>query len=174
MLHCCIGAHARVYVHFWWWLWHALIKLQSLVNQYFSQTFERLFSKKKPERKNPWGWGVVKCWEFERKNPLKWVVSISRNHWVYLDITWKSSKIWEFWGKVPRIEIFCQSKFSPATWICGNPASFHIFYSSFATSQMFLRFRPCRPVSTGLSAPQCMSTAIPQRYLQRQVFPPYT
>jgi len=42
--------------------------LQSLVNQHISQTFERLFSKKKSERKSPSGWSVVKCREFERKN----------------------------------------------------------------------------------------------------------
>ena len=35
-----------------------------------------------------------------RENPLEWVVSISRDYWVYLDIIWKSSKNWVFWGKV--------------------------------------------------------------------------
>jgi len=91
--------------------------LQSVVNKYFSQTFERLLPKKKYERKSPRGWGVIKCQEFERKNPLKWVVSISRDYWIYFDITWKSSKNSEFWEKVPRIETFSSSKFDPATGI---------------------------------------------------------
>jgi len=70
-------------------LWSGFINppLQSLVNPYFSQSFERLFSKKKHERKSPQGWGVVKCREFERKNPLKWVVSILRDYWINFDIT---------------------------------------------------------------------------------------
>ena len=93
--------------------------LQSWIKQHFSQTFQQLFSKIKSERKSPRGWGVVKCWEFERKHPLKWIVSISRLYWVYLDITWKSSKNWEFWAKVPRIETFLitltkKQKFVPA------------------------------------------------------------
>jgi len=58
-------------------------------------------------------WGVVKSWEFEgnlrcskmlriqRKNPVKWFLSISRDYWVYLDITLQSSKISEFWGEYP-------------------------------------------------------------------------
>ena len=36
-------------------------------------------------------------------------------------------------------------------WICGNPASFHISYSTFATFQMNHKFKCYRPVSTGLS-----------------------
>jgi len=48
---------------------------------------------------------------------MKWVVSISRDYWVYLHITWKSSKIWEFWGEFWGIETFYQSNFSPATSI---------------------------------------------------------
>jgi len=74
-------------------------------------------------------WGVVKSWEFEgnlrcskilrirRKNPMKWVVSISRDYWVYLDITWQGFKIWEFWGEFWGIETFHRSKFIPATWV---------------------------------------------------------
>ena len=72
--------------------------------------------------------GVVKFWEFEgilrcskilrirRKNPmkwLKWVLSISRDYWVYLEITLQRFKIWEFWG----IETFYRSTFSPATGV---------------------------------------------------------
>ena len=100
-------------------LWSGFINppLQSLVNQYFSQIFERLFSKKKHERESPRGWGVVKCREFERKNLLKWVVSISRDYWICFEITWKSSKNTEFWEKVPRIETFFSSKFDPATGV---------------------------------------------------------
>jgi len=72
-------------------------------------------------------WGVVKSWEFEgnlsyskilriqRKNPMKWVLSISRDYWVYLHITLQSFKIWEFWGEFWGIETFHQSKFSPAS-----------------------------------------------------------
>jgi len=49
-------------------------------------------------------WGKLpRIW---RNNPLKWVVSISRDYWVYSDITWKGSKNWEFWGKFRRIETF--------------------------------------------------------------------
>jgi len=70
--------------------------------------------------------GVVKSWEFEgilrcskilrirRKNPMKWV---SRDHWVYLDITLQSFEIWEFWGEFWGIETFYRSKFSPATGV---------------------------------------------------------
>ena len=73
--------------------------------------------------------GVVKFWEFEgilrcikilriqRKNPMKWVLSISRDYWVYLDITLQSFKIWEFWGEFWGIENFYRSKFSPATGV---------------------------------------------------------
>jgi len=52
-------------------------------------------------------------WEFEgnlrfskilrilRKNPMKWVVSILRDYWVYLDITWQSKlKFWRFENSV--------------------------------------------------------------------------
>ena len=46
-------------------------------------------------------WDVVKSWEFEenlrcikilrirRKTPMKWIVSISRDYWVYLTLLWK-------------------------------------------------------------------------------------
>jgi len=59
-------------------------------------------------------WDVVKSWEFEgnlrcskilrirRENPMKWVVSISRDYWVNLDITWQRFMIWEFWGEFWR------------------------------------------------------------------------
>jgi len=72
-------------------------------------------------------WGAVKSWEFERnlrcskilrirrKNPMKWVLSISRDYWVYLVITLHSFEIWEFWGELWGIENFYQNKFSPAT-----------------------------------------------------------
>ena len=74
-------------------------------------------------------WSVVKSWEFEgslrcsrilrirRKNPMKWVLSISRDYWVYLDITLQSFKIWECWGEFWGIETFYRSKFSPATGV---------------------------------------------------------
>jgi len=74
-------------------------------------------------------WCVVKSWEFEgnlrcskilrirRKNSMKWVVSIPRDYWVYLDITWQSFKIWEFWGEFWGIETFHRRKFSPATGV---------------------------------------------------------
>jgi len=50
---------------------HINLPVQSLVNHYFSQTFEGHFSTKKSERKSPRGWGIAKCREFEKKNPLK-------------------------------------------------------------------------------------------------------
>ena len=62
--------------------------------------------------------GVVKSWEFEgnlrcskvlrirRKNPMKRVLSISRDYCVYLDITLQSFKIWEFWGEFWGIKTF--------------------------------------------------------------------
>jgi len=74
-------------------------------------------------------WGVVKSWEFEgnlrcskilrvrRKNPMKWVLSISRDYWVYLDMTLRHFKICEFWGEFWGIETFDRSKFSPATGV---------------------------------------------------------
>jgi len=52
-----------------------------------------------------------------RKNPMKWVWSISWDYWVYLDITLQSFKIWEFWGEFWGIEILYRSKFSPATGV---------------------------------------------------------
>jgi len=74
-------------------------------------------------------WGVVKSWEFggnlrcsnilriRKKIPMKWVLSISRNYWVYLYITLQSFKIWEFLGEFWGIETFYRSKFSPATGV---------------------------------------------------------
>ena len=82
-------------------------------------------------------WGVVKSWEFEgtlrcskilrirRKRPIKWVLSISRDYWVYLDITLQSFEIWEFWGELWEIETFYRSKFSPATGI--TIKGFHVY-----------------------------------------------
>ena len=65
---------------------------QSLINQYFLQT---LFEKKS-ERRSPrglfvclYGCKLPRIW---RENPLKSVVSISRDYWVYFDIAWTSSK----------------------------------------------------------------------------------
>ena len=48
---------------------------------------------------------------------MKWVASISRDYWIYLDITCQSFKIWEFWGEFWGIETFHRSKFSPATGV---------------------------------------------------------
>ena len=87
-------------------------------------------------------WDVVKSWEFEenlrcikilrirRKTPMKWIVSISRDYWVYLTLLWKISKISEFWGEFWGIENFSRSKFSLATGVTQNPdwvCSFGIF-----------------------------------------------
>jgi len=44
--------------------------------------------------------GVVKCWEYGGKIRKKWVLSLSREYWVYFDITWKRSSEFEFWGGV--------------------------------------------------------------------------
>jgi len=57
---------------------------------------------------------------------------------------------------------------------CGNHASFLTSYSTSPTSQMPHRFKRCRPLSTGHSAPHYMSMGIPQRYLLTLVFPPCT
>jgi len=46
---------------------------------------------------------------------MKWVLSISRDYWVYLDITLQSFKIWEFWGEFWGIETFYWGELSPAT-----------------------------------------------------------
>jgi len=82
-------------------------------------------------------WGIVKSWEFEgnlrcskilwicRKNPMKWVASISRDYWIYLNITCQSFKIWKFWGEFWGIETFHWSKFSPATGV--TPVAGSIF-----------------------------------------------
>jgi len=79
--------------------------------------------------------GVVKSWDFEgilrcskilrirRKNLLKWVLSISRDYWVYLDITLQSFKIWKIWGEFWGIETFYRSKFSPATGVRNDPGT---------------------------------------------------
>jgi len=48
---------------------------------------------------------------------MKFVLSISQDYWVYLDITLQSFKIWEFWGEFWGIETFYRSKFSPATGV---------------------------------------------------------
>ena len=76
--------------------------------------------------------GVVKSWEFEgtlrcskilrirRKNPRKWVLSISRDYWVYLDITLQSFEIWELWGEFWWIETSYRSKFSFATGVTSD------------------------------------------------------
>ena len=48
---------------------------------------------------------------------MKWVVSISRDYWVYFDITLQSFKIWEFWGEFWGIKTLYWSKFSPATGV---------------------------------------------------------
>jgi len=63
--------------------------------------------------------------------------------------------------------------------ICGNPASSHISYSTFATflmlhKYMLHKYKPYRPVSTDLSAQPYMSMAIPPRYLLRQESPLFT
>jgi len=85
--------------------------------------------------------GVVKSWEFEgilrcskilrirRKNPVKWVLSISRDYWVYLYITIQSFKIWEFWGECWGIETFYRSKFSPATGVTFPIQNLEMFIS---------------------------------------------
>ena len=48
-----------------------------------------------------------------RKNPMKWVLSISRDYWGWPDVTLQCFEIWEFWG----IKTFYRSKFSPATGV---------------------------------------------------------
>ena len=96
-------------------LWSGFINppLQSLVNQYFSQTFERLFSRKKTLQEKP---PRLRCINAEklRNKSLKWVVSISRDYWIYFDITWKSSKKSEFWGKRFKNQDF----FLEQIWSC--------------------------------------------------------
>jgi len=98
-------------------LWSGFINpsQQFLGNQYFPQTlalFEKETSMEKPLR-----FTCSKIPRIRKKNPLKWVVSISRDYWIYFDIIWKSSKDSEFWEKVPRIGTFSSSKFSPATGV---------------------------------------------------------
>ena len=92
-------------------------------------------------------WGLVKSWEYpgnlrcskilriRRKNPLKWVLSISRDYWVYLDNTLQSFEIWEFWGEFWGIETFYRSKFSPAT---GVTPFFCSFLPGFLRKMWFL------------------------------------
>jgi len=58
--------------------------------------------------------------------------------------------------------------------ICGNPVSFHIFYSTFATFLIPHNCKRYRPVSTDLLAPPYESIAIPQPYLLRQAFRLFT
>jgi len=70
------------------------------------------------ERPPPIMKGYERCSKILRirwKNPMEWVVSNSRDYWIYVDITWKSSKNSEFWEKVPSIGTFFWSKFSPVT-----------------------------------------------------------
>jgi len=74
------------------WSGYANLPLQSLVNQCFSQTLERLVTKQKREGESPWGWSAVKCREFvmkwTRSISLKWTRSISQDYWVHLDMPW--------------------------------------------------------------------------------------
>ena len=95
-------------------------------------------------------WGVVKSWEFDgnlrcskilrirRKNSMKWFASISRDYWIYLDITCQSFKIWEFWGEFWGIETFHRSKFSPATGVMIISVPEHLPTFSISTWFKFL------------------------------------
>jgi len=65
-----------------------------------------------------------KILRIRRKNLMKWVFSISRDYWVYLDIALQSFEIWEFCGEFWGIETFYQNKFSPATGVKFSKESF--------------------------------------------------
>ena len=57
----------------------------------------------------------------------------------YLDITWQSFKIWEFWGEFWGIETFHRSKFSPATGV--TPVTGSIFLPLSRTQNLRSEFR---------------------------------
>jgi len=79
--------------------------------------------------------GVVKSWEFEgilscskilrirRKNSMKWVLSILRDYWVYLEITFQSFKIWEFWWEFWGIETFIPKLLVRLLWFFRRTAA---------------------------------------------------
>ena len=76
-------------------------------------------------KENPRGWGVVKCREFEKKNPLKWVVSNSpwENVGCTLTSFEKDPQNSNFEEISENGETFLSSKFDPATgvmidWCC--------------------------------------------------------
>ena len=52
-----------------------------------------------------------------REKSVKWVLSISREYWVYLTLLAKNLEISDFWVWVWGIETFHLSKFSPATGV---------------------------------------------------------
>jgi len=55
---------------------------------------------------------------------MKWDVSISRDYWVYPDMTWQSFKIWEFWGEFWGIDM---GSLTAANWVSFD---FNVSYSS--------------------------------------------
>jgi len=62
--------------------------------------FERLFSKKKPTRKSPRGWSVVKFREFGEKSAEMNLVAFTR----LLGLLWKKLLEFEFLRRVRRIK----------------------------------------------------------------------
>ena len=119
--------------------------------------------------------GVVKSWEFEgnlkrskilrirRKNPMKWVLSISRDYWVYLDITLQSFKIWEFRGEFWGIETFYRSKFSPATGVTERYRKWISWYLDVSPS--WCRHFQCLGFLTGAPTTNLAWKRVKTRYL---------
>ena len=93
-----------------------------------------------------------KCGTTVRESPytdmiLLWVLSISREYWVYWTLLAKNLEISDFWVWVWGIEIFHRSKFSPATGV----SDFVWNCYQFLHTEHFLFF-PIRAIRTPVRA----------------------
>jgi len=137
--------------------------LQSVVILVFVQTFEQLFSKKKPERRSPRGRRVVKCREFEGK--IRW-----NELCPFHEITGFTLTLPE---KVPRTENSEEKSssenrdfFREHTWSCDRRHHHHFWILSTAEIQphdgfitqcvfFFLKLQSSGKLSTGSHPDTC-------------------
>jgi len=90
--------------------------LQSLVNQYFSQTFVRLYSRKNVQSEDP----MSNLGIFPSFLELKWVWSTWLDYWIYSNITWNTKEMCFEEICFKKIFRFSVSKNSPATGVRPN------------------------------------------------------